>query len=401
MIPPLDTPREKARLWELLSYDILDSEAEEDFDNLTQLASEICGTKISLISLLDDKRQWFKSKIGLEVDETPKEFSFCGHAIHDPQEIFIIRNAREDSRFHDNPLVINAPYISFYAGVPLLSSSGHPLGTLCVIDDTPKSLSEAQVKALKALTKQIMNLIELRKKSRELESINQSLIQKNKEIERFAYLAAHDLKSPLKSNRMVIENLLAHQTISKDPEAKLMLEMLDGSSTYLGKLIDGLLEFSMADKISSIQFSEISPQDILREITSNLVYEEALQLEIETKINKLYINLPAVSSVLQNLISNSIKYSDKPETWVRVWILEDDSDYHFLVQDNGPGISLEYQERIFEPFCTLDSKDKYGNKATGLGLAYVKKLVEKLGGQITLVSELGKGVTYNFHVKKY
>ncbi len=401
MISPEDTSDEQTRLRELLSYDIIDSEAEEDFDNLTKLASEICGTKISLISLLDDKRQWFKSKVGLETNETPKELSFCGHAIHNPNEIFIVKNARKDKRFYNNPLVTHAPYISFYAGVPLLSSNGQALGTLCVIDDRPKSLSGSQLRSLKTLTKQIMNLIELRKKKKELEAINHTITRKNQEIERFAYLAAHDLKSPLNSSAMVIESLLLNPAITENQEAKLLLEMIGRSSERLKNLIDGLLEFSKIDKITSLQLREIKAGDLIYELKLILPIEDEYRLEFDSQVEQLRINSPAIISILHNLIVNSIKYSDKPEPFVRLSISEDEQSYHFAMQDNGPGIPSEHLEDIFEPFSTLDIQDKYGKRGTGLGLAYVKKMVEKMEGHIKLKSELGQGVTYQFHVKKY
>ncbi|WP_075342254.1 GAF domain-containing protein [Tenacibaculum agarivorans] len=166
MITPETTQDETSRLEELLSYNILDTLSERDYDNLTAIASTICETPISLISLLDDKRQWFKSNHGLSVKETPKEYAFCAHAIHNPNDVFIVPDSRQDIRFHDNPLVTGEPLVIFYAGVPLLSKNGAPLGTLCVIDHKPRELSENQVNSLKALANQVMILMEHRKKDK-------------------------------------------------------------------------------------------------------------------------------------------------------------------------------------------------------------------------------------------
>ena len=182
MIEPGETKNEKERLRELESYGIMDSDIEEDFDNLTHLAAQICGTNISLVSLVDDQRQWFKSRYGLAAPETPKAFAFCGHAIHQPDQVLIVKDARRDERFHDNPLVTDEPFVIFYAGVPLISQNGYPLGTLCVIDDKPKELTEQQIGALRALSNQVMNLIELRKKKRQLQEKNLLLERKNEEI---------------------------------------------------------------------------------------------------------------------------------------------------------------------------------------------------------------------------
>jgi PAS domain S-box-containing protein len=156
------------RLEALKSYDILDTLAEEEFDELTVLAAEICQTPISLISLVDDKRQWFKSVHGIEVKETPIEESFCAHAIQQPNEAMVVRDARTDIRFSANPLVLGNTNIVFYAGVSLVDTNQCALGTLCVIDHVPRELTETQLKSLHVLAKSVVRLLELRKKNREL-----------------------------------------------------------------------------------------------------------------------------------------------------------------------------------------------------------------------------------------
>ena len=154
---------EKKRLQELESFNILDTLKEEDYDFLSQMAAQICGTEIGLISFIDENRQWFKSHHGLEIRETPKEYAFCAHAINTPNDVFLVEDSRKDIRFKDNPLVVGKPYLVFYAGVPLVTDSGFPLGTLCAIDHQPKTLTNEQIGSLKALAKQVMNLLELRK----------------------------------------------------------------------------------------------------------------------------------------------------------------------------------------------------------------------------------------------
>jgi len=154
-------PRELSRLAALLRYEILDTPDESDFDDFTQLAAYICETPIALISLVDDHRQWFKSRLGLDVSETPRELSFCTHTI-EGQGIFEVSDAQLDRRFNSNPLVTGDPHIRFYAGAPLTSPDGYNLGTLCVIDREPRQLSEAQRGALARLSRQIMRLFEER-----------------------------------------------------------------------------------------------------------------------------------------------------------------------------------------------------------------------------------------------
>ena len=159
--PPLPA-REPERLAALRAYDVLDSEPERSFDDIVRLAAQVCATPIALVSLVDDRRQWFKAKHGLDARETPRATAFCAHAIATPDRSMLVRDATRDPRFAENPLVTDEPHIRFYAGAPLVDAEGHALGTLCVIDRTPRDLDAPQVEGLEALAQQVMRLLELR-----------------------------------------------------------------------------------------------------------------------------------------------------------------------------------------------------------------------------------------------
>ena len=161
-------PKDDERLKALRNYHILDSLPEADYEAITELAALICQTPIALISFVDDHRQWFKSNRGLEARETPREVAFCAHNIIDPSSALIVEDARLDERFVGNPLVTGDPHIVFYAGMPLVDSEGFALGSLCVIDDRARQLDAAQLSALKALARQVVNLLALRKANRML-----------------------------------------------------------------------------------------------------------------------------------------------------------------------------------------------------------------------------------------
>lgn len=187
-LPPLPN-NEEDRLQALIDYQVLDTEAEQRFDDLTAIAAHICNTPISLISLVDENRQWFKSKVGLEATETPRELAFCAHTILQPQKILIVPNAEEDERFADNPLVKSEPNIRFYAGAPLVTPDGLPIGTLCTIDNKPRELNAEQIEALQALSRQVIsqlelriNLVKLKQNITQREQVEQNLRNTNKQL---------------------------------------------------------------------------------------------------------------------------------------------------------------------------------------------------------------------------
>jgi GAF domain-containing protein len=157
-----DPALESERLRALHAYNILDTSPEDSFDDLVKLASNICGTPIALISLVDEARQWFKASQGMIQRETPRAISFCTHALQRP-EIMLVADAQEDPRFSANPLVTGAPHVRFYAGAPLRTVGGQALGTLCVLDRVPRELSASQLEALRILSAQVMVLLEQRR----------------------------------------------------------------------------------------------------------------------------------------------------------------------------------------------------------------------------------------------
>lgn len=161
------TPRpmqgnDAARVAALQKYDILDSEPEKAFDDLALLASYVCKTPIALISLVDEDRQWFKAKVGVSISETPRDIAFCSLAIQQP-DVFVVPDTLQDERFRNNPLVVSDPRIRFYAGAPLISEEGFALGTLCVIDRTPREVTPDQLEALKALSRLVLAQLEFRR----------------------------------------------------------------------------------------------------------------------------------------------------------------------------------------------------------------------------------------------
>jgi GAF domain-containing protein len=168
MIAAQPTVDEIRRIAALRQYAVLDTPAEKTLDDITTLAGQICDAPIALISLVDENRQWFKARFGLEITETPRDISFCGHAVHQ-RDLFIVPDALDDERFAQNPMVRGELGIRFYAGAPLVNEEGIVLGTLCVFDHVPRTLTEQQQQALRVLARHVMTHLELRRHT--LESI--------------------------------------------------------------------------------------------------------------------------------------------------------------------------------------------------------------------------------------
>ena len=153
---------EAGRIAALEKYAILDTDPEQSFDDLTLLASFVCKTPIVLISLVDEDRQWFKSRVGMDAKETSRDIAFCSTAILQ-SDVFVVSDALKDDRFRDNPLVVSDPHIRFYAGAPLINEDGYALGTLCVVDRAPRELAPDQKEALKALSRLVLAQLEFRR----------------------------------------------------------------------------------------------------------------------------------------------------------------------------------------------------------------------------------------------
>jgi signal transduction histidine kinase len=400
MIAPAMPENEVIRMKSLKSFSVLDTFSEKEYDEITLLASIICDTPISLISLIDGDRQWFKSKVGLDIEEAPRELSFCGHAILNDGKLFSVEDSRLDERFHDNPFVTGPANVVFYAGAPLVTSEGLSLGTLCVLDNKPKVLTAVQQKAMEVLSNKIISLFELKKANLLLEKKNQELETQRAELEMFADVAAHDLRSPLKNISGLSELLMEDYAAVLDEEGKELLKMLNTSSKTLKSLVDGILDHSKAgtilQKTADVFDLKFFIEDIIQLIDSRGSYGFKIVFENQT----VAVNRVALQQIFINLIGNSIKYNDKDQVEITIGFTETESYYQFYVSDNGVGMNKEHEDKIFKLFEILGVEDRFGMKGNGIGLSTVKKLIEGLGGSIRVDSEIDKGTKVSFSVLK-
>jgi signal transduction histidine kinase len=391
---------EAERLQALREYSILDTLPEKDFEDITKIASEICQTPISLITLIDEERQWFKSKIGIDGSETPREHAFCAHAINKPDEIFTIKDSRKDSRFSDNPYVTGAPNVVFYTGVPLVNEDGFALGTICVIDNKPRELNETQLQSLCALSNQVVKLLELRKVNKLLEESQQEIENRNKELEQFGYVISHDIKSPLR-NIISLSTLLKKSLSGKiNVHEEEVIDHLANASLRLKALIDGIISHYLDSNIEVHTRKRILMRPLMEEIVTMLDAQQEHKIVYQSDVESIVTNEVAMKQILINLISNAIKYNDKDCVAIDIKVSDKSDCYACTIQDNGCGIDKNQFDKIFETFTTLGVKDRFNNSGTGIGLSTVKNLVEKLGGRISIESSLGKGSVFTFSIKK-
>lgn len=400
MLKPPIPENENERLAALKSYYILDTLPEQGFDEITLIASEICQTPISLVSFIDNERQWFKSAQGVSVVETPKDIAFCAHAILEPEEVMVVKDAQHDERFADNPLVLGNPKVIFYTGVPLLDPNGYALGTLCVIDHKARELNDSQIIALKALANQVVTQLELKKKVAELNATRKELEQSNEYLEKFAVMAAHDIRNPL-TNILLTSQVLKDRFKDKlDEKGNKFLDIINNSSHKLIGLLEKMLAYSKSNKMLSQNKEEAEVLHLLEGVVKLIDVPLEFKIEVPLRSIKITTSLVAFEQIMINLFNNAIRYNNKPAGIIKVDFAEDSWFYTFSVTDNGIGIAPENFERIFNSMTTLGTKDRFNKDGTGVGLCTVKSLVEALGGSITVNSELDKYTTFTFTLKK-
>lgn len=399
MIEPALPANEAYRQAALTRYSILESEPEAAFDNIAELMAHISGVPICLIALLDHNRNWFKAHHGVNLQESPRAISFCGHAINETDPIMVVENARIDARFYDNPLVTDHG-VAFYAGVPLVATDGFKIGTLCLFDLQPRTLGEPSRRALINMGKQVESLLQLRIQNHALLQIRAQLQSANLELAHFAGSVAHDLKTPI-SNIINLAELIERQnqaTLAQNSAD--WLKKLKSATWVMSEYIDNLLDFYTQDAIGSEPAQPVAVQELMADLKTLTVTQPEVHLSLPTDEVKIAVNRTALMQILVNLVTNAIKYCDKPRVEIGIAFVDNPNAYEFVVQDNGRGIAAERLTTVFELFSSGSALDRQGNQGTGMGLNKVKRLVQRLGGEISVQSTLGQGSVFRFSVTK-
>jgi two-component system, NtrC family, sensor kinase len=383
---------DELRIRELESYEVMDTLPEISFDQITQLASAICGTPIALISLLDSERQWFKSRVGLDAPQTPREISFCTHAI-EQNNVFEVHDALLDTRFDSNPLVLGPPSIRFYAGAPLQTKSGHNLGTLCVIHQKPHQLTEEQRRALEILASMVVDQLEIRKMNRllretqaRLESQKQLLVHKARmqSVGEISSGVCHQINNPLAIiiGRSMILKILVEKVDPKVKEEILSeVSVIDKTAMRIADILKSLRNFSgdSRSKISDVKISELL-NDLTILCKSKV---DALGVSLSLKQSgdaQLSLDRSIFVHAMMNLVQNSldaVSENSVKEVSVEARVESQEVVIHF--SDSGVGIRDDHVGKIFDPFFTTKTNN------FGMGLSVAKEEIEKMGGSLKLL----------------
>lgn len=407
MIPAELPPNEEARLAALFRQELLDSPEEEDLNNLVKLATQLCGSDISLISLVDNHRQWFKASYGLEAKETPKEFAFCAHAING-DGIFEIPNALEDERFADNPLVTGETHIRAYAGQPLRSPDGYKIGTFCVINRTPKTLTPEQREVLALLAKQAERYLELRYRihqmDRSMEVIqaqSQSLEQVNQVKDQLIAVLSHDLRSPIATLEGIVE-AFDQDCLSTEDVVGLLQELRPQVKQTTDQLSRVLV---WAEKQMHQENIRMMPLAVgaIAEKTLRWVKDRAATKQVDLVLD---VDEPLwalgdealVDLVLRNLLANAVKYSRRGDRVTLFARQQDDDSVNLGVKDTGLGMEPRTLARLRNLQYQISAPGTDNEQGTGLGLLLCQTYLQKMQANLAIESEWKKGSVFSFNL---
>ncbi len=378
------------RIKKLKNLEILDTPEENIFNEIVATASLVCDAPISLITLLDEERQWFKAKHGTEIKETPIGFSICKHVVEETNGALNVEDLTKDLRFQNNPFVTNDPNLKSYLGVSLRTETGERIGTVCVFDDETRKFTEKQAAFLSMLAKYTTKLIEEKARTKQRENQNKTLELINKNLESFVYMVAHDIKAPLRTMNSFSNLVLNENSAVKDSKIGEYLGFINQSSVNLLSLVDRLLTYSRQIQVGEEEFELFKFNDLIEEVIYLLdPRKEKLEYDINIGEVTVFSAKAILRQAIQNIISNAIKYQDENKEIqnLKVELEKVENTYTVTFKDNGIGMSEKRLKEVFDLF----SKDNQNHFSTGVGLSVVQELLHKIGGEIKVASQLAQG----------
>jgi signal transduction histidine kinase/ActR/RegA family two-component response regulator len=397
---------ESKRIERLESYQILFTNAEKQFDELTALISLVCQKPISFISFINEKKQWFKSKVGLPFDSTTRDNSFCKETL-DMNDILEVEDATQSELFKENPFVVGDPNVRFYASCPLVDGGGYNLGSLCVMDLKPARLNDIQRKTLKSVSRQIISLLETRKSNLNLLRDKETAERNSALKSEFLSTMSHEIRTPLNGIISITHLLNAESKASN--QFKDYFKNLRFASEGLLSLVNDILDFSKIEA-GKIELNEepFNLHAFLHDISRTFSFKAkengtTIKMEWDDEIPKVLVGDKfRLAQILNNLISNAVKFTEKGGIVLRAGKLTKTSEKVKVlieVEDSGIGIPEDKLEDVFESFsqATKGTSKTYGG--TGLGLTITKSLLELFNSKIQVSSIEGEGSNFFFELE--
>lgn len=394
MKEPSIPANEKERVQALHEFDVVNTEPEKEYDDIVKLAAHICNMGTAHVSLIDSERQWIKARIGIGEQNMHRKLAFCAHTILE-NDVFIVPDATKDIRFHDHPMVSDSGGIRFYAGMPLTTSQGYNIGSLCVIDGSPRELDENQIEALRILSQQVIKQLELRKANKTLNLQSQSLREKNEINKRLLFIIGHDVRSPLASLRGLM-SMVKDGSLSSS-EFQEMTAQIMSTLGSADRLLNDLLQWAASHQEKGTTNENLDLQKLVESIANSFSVEFGRKLNriknlilVETVVN---FDKNILLFVLRNLLLNANKFTE--EGFISIETSKGSNSITIRVSDTGQGMSPEQMRKLFNWERRSSTLGTKGEKGSGLALLLCQDLLRKNGGDLLVESEVGKGSTFS------
>ncbi|HSO36490.1 MAG TPA: ATP-binding protein [Labilithrix sp.] len=372
-----------ARLRALADYRVLDTVPEEAFDEITRLAATILRTPIALVSLVDEDRQWFKSRVGLEAIETPREYAFCDHAIR-ADVTMVVEDATKDPRFADNPLVTSAPFVRFYCGVPLHSPEGHGLGTLCVLDSTPRTISAADRAVLESLAHLVETALEVRRRLVSLQGAMGAQRERQHSKELLAAMLVHDLRGPL-----TVITLIAAGLEPANPECRPELDDLQSEAARASRMLTDVLDICLYGmgqlklRCVAVRASRLVEEVVRRMASRARSRGQSVSLALPSESVILDADPELIGRVVENLLANAMHHGPAGQPITVAIRATEDAHLRLEVRDRGEPLSVELRGSVFAAFETRSADESAAQQRNfGLGLTFCQLAVTAHDGRI-------------------
>lgn len=384
---------EPARLAALRHAAVLDTPPEQDFDDIAVLASQICGTPMGLISLIDEDRQWFKAKVGLQLQETHRDVAFCAHTIAGRQ-VLEVPDAGDDARFADNPLVTGEHQVRFYAGAPVILDGVHAVGAVCVMDHVPRKLTSGQQRALHSLARHAAVQLEVRQYARQAGEIGDRLRQLDRMKDSFLAGVSHELRTPLSSIRGYLEVMLSDDVDAET--GRRFLSVIQRNSDRLLQVIDDLLQVARLDDDGmQLELAEVDLAELAHQVSAMcrpLAEHKQVRLHDRTQTPATARgDARRLRQALNHLLVNAVKFT-APGGEISISLGDSDTP-ELIITDTGAGISPADLPHLFDHFFRSATADRLAAPGAGLGLSIVRSIIDAHRGAVHVASEPGVGTT--------